>query len=39
VLSVFSKVDLNDVIYEGLSELGNVIDPREGQILVYGGAV
>jgi phage N-6-adenine-methyltransferase len=39
VLSVFSKVDLNDVIYDGLSELGNVIDPREGQILVYGGAV
>lgn len=39
VLSVFSRVDLHDVIYEELSTLGNVIDPREGQILIYGGAV
>lgn len=37
VISVFSNSELDDVVYEDMSSVGNVIDPREGQIIVYGG--
>ena len=37
VVAVFSPWDLDTVIYEEMTEIGNVIDPREGQIMIYGG--
>jgi phage N-6-adenine-methyltransferase len=38
VVAVFSDSDnMDNVIYEEMTEIGNVIDPRGGQILVYGG--
>jgi phage N-6-adenine-methyltransferase len=37
VIAVFSSEDLDTSYYERMTEFGNVIDPREGQILVYGG--
>jgi len=38
VIAVFSPSELHDDMYEGMTDLGNVIDPRDGQIMVYGGA-
>lgn len=37
VIVVFSYHELSDGRYEGMSDFGNVIDPREGQIVVYNG--
>jgi phage N-6-adenine-methyltransferase len=39
VVAVFSEDELKDYHYEGMSEFGNVIDPRQGQIITYGMAV
>jgi site-specific DNA-methyltransferase (adenine-specific) len=36
VVAVFSEDELQDEHYEGMSEFGNVIDPRQGQIITYG---
>ena len=35
---VFSSGDLDDSTYESMTAFGNVIDPREGAILVYNNA-
>jgi len=37
VIAVFAPEELTDDKYEGMTSLGNVIDPRDGQILIYGG--
>lgn len=37
VVAVFSPHELSDEHYDGMSEFGNVIDPRQGQIVIYGG--
>ena len=35
---VFSDSDkMDDAIYEQMTTIGNVIDPRDGKILIYGG--
>jgi len=35
VLAVFSARELPDSIYEGMTLLGNVIDPREGMVMIF----
>jgi site-specific DNA-methyltransferase (adenine-specific) len=35
VIAVFSPDELDDEKYEGMTVLGNVLDPRDGQILTY----
>lgn len=39
VVAVLSEEELQDDHYEGMSEFGNVIDPRQGQIITYGMSV
>lgn len=38
-VAVFSPEDLDDVVFEELSVLGNVVNPRNGGIFVYEGAL
>jgi len=37
VVAVFAQGNLNDVIYEKMSSLGNIVDSRNSQIIIYGG--